>query len=387
MAAVLGLSLLALVISVIYNYHVILLVDGRMSMSVNLSVEEDLQLEAQLKSLNKPPTKTIFADWGDVYDCIEFHKQHAFDHPMVKKYKTLISSEFPIQSNKTLPVGIIGCPKGTVPIRRTTKEDLIRAKSLSPLSSSGTHGDIQYRAGVSLARIGQNFYGGSGIVNIWNPKVEKDQFSSAEIALTSGPDEQVNGIKFGWMVNPQLYGDNLTRAFAYWTGDGGHTTGCYNTLCPGYVQVHQEYTPDLPYWDISIVDSTQFETKVEISLERETGRWWLILQDEVKMGYWPKELFPLFMPGVDYIYWGGRVKSGKDGALPPMCSGQLPGPRYKTTGYFAELKYKDKNDHVLQPDKLEYTNDCTQLYSANYYVDVNQMHFGGTGGDAAKCYI
>ncbi|KAI3903003.1 hypothetical protein MKW92_042427, partial [Papaver armeniacum] len=52
---------------------------------------------------------------------------------------------------------------------------------------------------MSLPNTGEKVYGGSGIVNAWNPKVEKDQFSSAEIALKAGPDEQVNGIKFGWM--------------------------------------------------------------------------------------------------------------------------------------------------------------------------------------------
>ncbi|KAI3903004.1 hypothetical protein MKW92_042428, partial [Papaver armeniacum] len=115
-------------------------------------------------------------------------------------------------------------------------------------------------------------------------------------------------------------------------------------------------------------------------------RWWLILEDEIKMGYWPNELFPLFSQGADYIYWGGRVKSGKDGALPPMCSGQPAGPIYNKSGYFVELKYKDKDGHVLEPGELEYTNDCKQLYSVDYYPIDNQIHFGGTGGDADRCY-
>ncbi|KAI3894338.1 hypothetical protein MKW92_011360, partial [Papaver armeniacum] len=51
----------------------------------------------------------------------------------------------PIKSNITLLSRIEGCPKGTVPIRRTTKEDLIRAKSLSsPLTSPEARADKQF---------------------------------------------------------------------------------------------------------------------------------------------------------------------------------------------------------------------------------------------------
>ncbi|KAI3833888.1 hypothetical protein MKX03_012376 [Papaver bracteatum] len=376
MATVLGLSLLAiLVISFTFNHHHY--VEGRKSMSVE---EEDLQLEAQLKSLNKLPTKTIYAEWGDIYDCIEFHKQPAFDHPLVKRHKIPISSEsLPNKPNITLPIGIEGCPEGTVPIRRTSKEDLIRAKSLSsPFSSSEANGsNTQYRTGYFLAMGGQKFHGGSGIVNVWSPRptVEADQFSSAEIALKAGPYGQVNAIKFGWMVNPQLYGGVLTRGFAYWTGDGGHNTGCYNHMCRGFVQVHPTVTPDLPFPKTSKYESTQFDIKVDISLERETGRWWLTLQDRVKVGYWPNELFPLFRQGgVDYIYWGGRVKSGANGAIPAMCSGDYGGTDPKKSCYFLE-----------RLNKLELLNDCPLAYRAKYYPKDNVMYFGGTGGRDYGC--
>ncbi|KAI3972200.1 hypothetical protein MKW92_020177, partial [Papaver armeniacum] len=120
--------------------------------------------------------------------------------------------------------------------------------------------------------------------------------------------------------------------------------------------------------------------------ERETGKWWLILQDNIRMGYWPNELFPLFKSdGVDFVYGGGRVKSGKDGALPPMASGHYAGRYSKFSGYFREFQYKDKDDHILKPDnqKIRYINDCSKLYYAKYYEEGNQnnqIHFGGPGG-------
>ncbi|KAI3897976.1 hypothetical protein MKW92_042067, partial [Papaver armeniacum] len=52
---------------------------------------------------------------------------------------------------------------------------------------------------MSLVKEGQTFNGGGGQVDVWNPKVVDDQFSSAELSLKAGPDDQANEIKFGWM--------------------------------------------------------------------------------------------------------------------------------------------------------------------------------------------
>ncbi|XP_026459640.1 uncharacterized protein LOC113360336 [Papaver somniferum] len=198
-----NIKFLLLLACLILTYDVAILVEGRTAMGGMSSEEEDLDLEAQLNSLNKPPVKTIQTSWGDLYDCIEFHKQPAFDHPLLKKYKHSMREEMIVsKKSDTMPMsGVDGCPKGTVPIRRTSKEDLIRAKSLSvssPLSSSNPRPGVEYRAGVTYLKMGEAFNGARGIVSVWNPKVNQDQFSSAEMALKSGPQEQTSAIKFGW---------------------------------------------------------------------------------------------------------------------------------------------------------------------------------------------
>ncbi|KAH7658460.1 Neprosin domain-containing protein, partial [Dioscorea alata] len=48
--------------------------------------EEDLELERQLKLLNKPAIKTIVEN-GDIFDCVDIYKQPAFDHPSLKDHK------------------------------------------------------------------------------------------------------------------------------------------------------------------------------------------------------------------------------------------------------------------------------------------------------------
>ncbi|CAO2819869.1 unnamed protein product [Amaranthus hypochondriacus] len=38
-------------------------------------------------------------------------------------------------------------------------------------------------------------------------------------------------------VNPTVFEQTGSRLFGYWTKDSGESTGCYNTLCPGFVQI------------------------------------------------------------------------------------------------------------------------------------------------------
>nr|XP_009777805.1 PREDICTED: uncharacterized protein LOC104227280 [Nicotiana sylvestris] len=123
---------------------------------ITLPNQEDLELEKRLKLLNKPAIKIIKTKYGDIYDCVDFYKQPAFDHPLLKNrnyYPQMKPSSYMKESDSTistskmfprteLPDG--GCPVGTVPVRRTTKEDLIRHKLLPPpedvmVNSSLTH--------------------------------------------------------------------------------------------------------------------------------------------------------------------------------------------------------------------------------------------------------
>ncbi|PQQ03649.1 uncharacterized protein Pyn_25833 [Prunus yedoensis var. nudiflora] len=98
--------------------------------------EEDLELETQLRSLNKPPLEE-----GDIIDCFDIYTQPAFDNPLLKNHKIqLRPTSFPAQMKNSAPVTDPifetwskreACPDGTVPIHRTTKNDLVRAKNLA----------------------------------------------------------------------------------------------------------------------------------------------------------------------------------------------------------------------------------------------------------------
>ncbi|KAJ9679431.1 hypothetical protein PVL29_021380 [Vitis rotundifolia] len=108
--------------------------------ATSISKEEDLELERELRRLNKPAIKSFQTEYGDIFDCVDINKQPALDHPLLENHRVQKKpSVFPkglgpktsgkTQSSKIgLPDG--GCPEGTVPIKRITKRDLIWMKSL-----------------------------------------------------------------------------------------------------------------------------------------------------------------------------------------------------------------------------------------------------------------
>nr|DAD20120.1 TPA_asm: hypothetical protein HUJ06_021583 [Nelumbo nucifera] len=128
------------------------------------------------------------------------------------------------------------CPKGTVPIRRSSVNDVLRAKSLyhfgkkqrirrlpldryvdapDVVSGNGHEHAIAYTGSST-----QELYGAKATINVWDPSIQVvNEFSLSQIWILSGsfdgPD--LNSIEAGWQVSPELYGDSRPRLFTYWT--------------------------------------------------------------------------------------------------------------------------------------------------------------------------
>ncbi|XP_042518603.1 uncharacterized protein LOC122092356 [Macadamia integrifolia] len=189
--------------------------------------DEDLEFERQLRILNEPGIKTIKTEYGDVYNCVDIYKQPAFNHPLLKDHKIQIPegywSKMKTVNSKPSRFGLKeGCPLGTVPIRRITKEDLIRAKSafkmtVGNFSRKSQAKGFEFAGYQTVKSPGRAYHGAGATFNLYNPKVQPDEFSSSMISIESGPPNELNFIQFGWTVNPQLYGDSKTRLFTLWT--------------------------------------------------------------------------------------------------------------------------------------------------------------------------
>ncbi|RZC93033.1 hypothetical protein C5167_028391 [Papaver somniferum] len=167
--------------------------------------EEDMELDKKLKILNKPPVRSIQIKLGDIYDCINIYQQPAFDHPLLGNHKIQMKPNVVDKEGKPdEPISNMGssevrsklerCPPETVPIRRTTKEELINSKYLSNWMKS--------RHYVSVQSFSEKvYYGGKASISIVNPSVDMDKFSTAQIWIQNGPTEELNSIEFGWAVS------------------------------------------------------------------------------------------------------------------------------------------------------------------------------------------
>ncbi|WZZ28507.1 hypothetical protein YC2023_011908 [Brassica napus] len=106
-----------------------------------LSDQQEIKVQRLLKRLNKPALKSIKSEDGDIIDCVPITKQPAFDHPLLKNHTIQMRPSFVPEGGSTFTKkeakaitqvwhknGV--CPNNTVPIRRTKKEDILRAKSI-----------------------------------------------------------------------------------------------------------------------------------------------------------------------------------------------------------------------------------------------------------------
>ncbi|KAJ0054617.1 hypothetical protein Pint_03429 [Pistacia integerrima] len=358
--------------------------------NIFLSKDEDLELERQLKILNKPPVKTIKTAEGDIMDCIDINKQPALDHPLLKNHKvqtrpttfptglqlpetSSTSKTFDIRQNRE------PCPAGTVPIRRTSKEDLIRVRSLQNESMATIHPETDFpnRSHVHVVNLGMKkgvpYFGAEAYIASWGLNVAGDQHSSTNIWVQNGPPDQLNVILAGW------------------TADNAWITGCYNQLCSGFITIDTVITPGLIVSPISFWGGSQYDTKYLIYQDRPTGNWWFVItNNNTFVGYWPKELFNHLSDGAETVAWGGIAIAGNNGISPPMGSGYTPDGNFRIGCYFRNIHFVNDQNKYQNP-RIDATEEFVD--KSGCYVLLNQRNcghdqmyycftFGGPGG---KC--
>ncbi|CAN1137362.1 hypothetical protein LINPERHAP2_LOCUS10012 [Linum perenne] len=228
-----------------------------------LSMKEDKRQERPRKLLNKPRVTSIQTKYGELYDCVDFYQQPAFDHPLLKhhKYKYKMSSSYDQLDDKSSidPFNIWlngkGCPANAVPIKRDTKNDIMRINRTTHLAYTNS---VNENPGVQVAVLRTNgknkYYGGAMAACVYRPKVQSTQYSSSRIIVRNG----VDSIAAGWT-----------------------------------------------------------DTK--------TGDWFLVIGvTRITIGYWPNKIFTSLRNSANYIEWGGEVYNPQGTTPPPqMGSGRL----------------------------------------------------------------
>ncbi|XP_042439150.1 uncharacterized protein LOC122024556 [Zingiber officinale] len=373
-----------------------------------------LQIGRHLKRLNKPPVKSIKSPDGDIIDCVHVAHQPAFDHPLLKNHTIQTRPNFhpenlfdddKVASQKKTPSGVQlwhqngRCPEDTVPIRRTSRADVLRASSIkrygrkkhksipNPLS---VEPDLLNENGHqhAIAYVeGDKYYGAKATINVWQPGIQQtNEFSLSQLWILGGSfGEDLNSIEAGWQVSPDLYGDNNTRLFSYWTSDAYQATGCYNLLCSGFIQVNNEIAMGASIYPISNYDGSQYDISILVWKDPKEGNWWLQFGRDYVLGYWPSFLFSYLADSASMIEWGGEVvNSEPDGehTSTEMGSGHFPEEGYSKASYFRNIQIVDGSNNLRAPTGVgaftEQSN-CYDVQNGNNGEWGQHFYYGGPG--------
>ncbi|KAI5586303.1 hypothetical protein POPTR_006G233700v4 [Populus trichocarpa] len=359
---------------------------------------------------------------GDIIACVDIYKQPAFDHPALKNHTIQMQPSF-IPSTET-PNGerensrpVVSqlwkkrgsCPKGTIPIRRIRRRELLRTNGRkSPEHLKGTKkiatqdrfmhlnntkGSILYptpenRSTAILLTYGYNYVGASGEINVWNPHVERlPEFTTAQIWLKSGAVNNFESVEAGWTVHPAEYSDARTRFFVYWTVDGYKKTGCFDLTCYGFVQTSTEIALGGAVEPGSSSFQQQYVLPINIFMDPTTTNWWLVFHN-IAVGYWPGSLFSLLKHSATSVEWGGQVYSVNVRKTPhtktAMGSGYDAEELYGFACFIGQPRILDYSKSYKYPTFVAVWKDEYNCYSAvNYKAgnanDEATFFFGGPG--------
>ncbi|KAI4314364.1 hypothetical protein L6164_027280 [Bauhinia variegata] len=368
--------------------------------------EEELQklqiVRTRLQQINKPSVKTIQSPDGDIIECVKAHHQPAFDHPLLKGQKPLDPPERPKGHNQMgmssenfqlWSMSGESCPEGTIPIRRTTEQDMLRASSVlrfgrkniirrvtRDTNSNGHEHAVGYITG-------DQYYGAKASINVWAPLVENPyEFSLSQMWVISGSfGDDLNTIEAGWQVSPELYGDSYPRFFTYWTSDAYQATGCYNLLCAGFVQTNSKIAIGAAISPTSAYNGGQFDISLLIWKDPKHGHWWLEFGSGILVGYWPSFLFTHLSDHASMIQFGGEVVNSRPNGFhtsTQMGSGHFAGEGFGKASYFRNLQVVDWDNNLIPIPNLRVLADhpnCYDIQGGINNVWGNYFYYGGPG--------
>ncbi|KAG9446835.1 hypothetical protein H6P81_012963 [Aristolochia fimbriata] len=386
------------------------------------------RIRRHLDRINKRPVKTIQSPDGDIIDCVHRRKQPALDHPLLKSHKiqrepTLTPAARGGREMRNVTAAADGggggarqtwhrngeeyCPMGTVPIRRSSVEDVLRAKSLYhygkkrskriPLAKFSQPADVVSGSGhehaIAYTGSSQEVYGAKATINVWEPSIEVvNEFSLSQIWILSGSFDgtDLNSIEAGWQVSPELYGDSRPRLFTYWTSDAYQATGCYNLLCAGFVQTNNRIAIGAAISPVSSVSGSQYDITILVWKDPKLGNWWMSFGDNTLVGYWPAELFTHLADHATMVEWGGEVvnsRSNGEHTSTQMGSGEFADAGFGRASYFRNLELVDADNSLSSVESVSTLAENTNCYNirASSNGDWGTYFYYGGPGKNPQC--
>ncbi|KAK4798777.1 hypothetical protein SAY86_031103 [Trapa natans] len=299
------------------------------------------------------------------------------------------------------------CPSGTIPVRRTTVDDVLRSKSIFDFGKKQRRlphvvrrsdaPDVVSRNGhehaIAYTGSSDQVYGAKATINVWSPAIQEvNEFSLSQIWVISGSFDgtDLNSIEAGWQVNPELYGDNRPRLFTYWTSDSYQATGCYNLLCAGFVQTNSRIAIGAAISPVSTPSGNQFDITILIWKDPKVGNWWMSFGDGTLVGYWPAQLFTHLADHATMVEWGGEVVNSRpdgDHTATQMGSGQFAGDGFTKASYFRNIELVDSDNSLTSVQDISTLAENTNCYDikSSYSSDWGTYFYYGGPGKNPRC--
>ncbi|MFP2903751.1 neprosin family prolyl endopeptidase [Pyxidicoccus sp. 3LFB2] len=380
---------------------------------------------------------------GDDIDCVPLHLQPALRQPGMEGHRIqLTPSTLPQTGAKavaadpaaprrdtlpaTLEAGVSGpgdvdstgamrrCPEGTVPIVQLKLETLKRFETLDEfrrkvpnhLAGRLTEDTGKPRGfeGLEPPRNGptaQHQYahahqwvdnlGAESIFNLWNPYTElSSEFSLSQMWVVRGSGASLETVEAGWQKYRDLYGDDNSRLFIYFTPDNYGSGGCYNLSCGAFVQVNNTVPIGGRFDSYSVSGGAQREFKLLWFKDGAAGHWWLKYGD-IWVGYYPRTRFDAngLADRAASIDFGGEIIDNRNLNLhtaTDMGSGAYPTAWFGYAAYQRNLMYVSTSNVYTDPSGLTAYRDDAYCYDIALYNDPGNwgryFFFGGTGYNA-----
>ncbi|GAB2278351.1 hypothetical protein Dimus_013034 [Dionaea muscipula] len=375
---------------------------------------QKLEVRKHLKRLNKPAVHSIQSPDGDIIDCVHISHQPAFDHPFLKNHTIQMRPSYhpeglfdvskvaeKLRERTNLHTQLWHssgrCPDGSIPIRRTRKDDILRASSVKRFGRKNHSSIPQPRSADpdlvnesghqhAIAYVeGDKYYGAKATINVWEPQIQQpNEFSLSQIWLLGGSfGEDLNSIEAGWQVSPDLYGDNNTRLFTYWTSDAYQATGCYNLLCSGFIQINSDIAMGASISPVSAYRNSQYDISILVWKDPKEGNWWLQFGNNNVLGYWPAFLFSYLADSASMIEWGGEVVNSEpngEHTSTQMGSGRFPDEGFAKASYFRNIQVVDGSNNLKAPKGMGTFTEQSNCYDIQAGSNGDWGHYFYYGG-------
>ncbi|OEL35050.1 hypothetical protein BAE44_0003931 [Dichanthelium oligosanthes] len=388
----------------------LLLCPPHLGAASSVSPRRMARIQSHLDRINKPAVRSIRSLDGDIIDCVAAHEQHALDHPLLKAHT--IQTEPPevpsrgggvaaaaaYATNLKTTNGSSGgggkinnnnkknnpgssrwgawqtwhhgghCPRGTVAIRRTTSEDVLRASSISRfgrkkkkavvdaaraanapdvISGNGHEHAIAYTAPTQQQ---QAVYGAKATINVWDPAIqESNGFSLSQLWILSGSfnGSDLNSIEAGWQTSSRI-------------------------------AIGASISP------VSSPGGAQYDMTLLVWKDPKVGNWWLSYGDQL-VGYWPAQLFTHLSDHATMVEWGGEVVDTRPAGVhtaTQMGSGRFADEGFGRASYFRNLETVDADNSLAQVplDAIQTLAEDAACYDVRKaYDDGGDGHSSGWG--------